>query len=80
MSLTPRKLALLMAFLAGVQFAAVTPAAAQAIITNGTVTLGGKTGLTFQAGDGRCVFLVHLDEPIDEDNWEFKLESEMTSQ
>ena len=33
---------------------------------------------TFQAGDGRCVFLVHADEPVDADNWEFKLESEMT--
>ena len=31
----------------------------------------------FQNGDGRCVFLVHSDEPIDADNWEFKLESEM---
>jgi hypothetical protein len=34
---------------------------------------------TFQAGDGRCVFVVHTDEPIDEETWEFKLESEMTS-
>ena len=33
---------------------------------------------TFQAGDGRCVFVVHTDEPIDEETWEFKLESEMT--
>jgi predicted ArsR family transcriptional regulator len=33
---------------------------------------------TFQAGDGRCVFLVHTDEPVDEETWEFKLESEMT--
>ena len=32
---------------------------------------------TFQAGDGRCVFLVHTDEPVDEETWEFKLESEM---
>jgi predicted ArsR family transcriptional regulator len=32
---------------------------------------------TFQAGDGRCVFLVHSDEPVDADTWEFKLESEM---
>jgi predicted ArsR family transcriptional regulator len=31
----------------------------------------------FQNGDGRCVFLVHTDEPIDAENWEFKLESEM---
>lgn len=32
----------------------------------------------FQNGDGRCVFVVHADEPIDADNWEFKLESEMS--
>ncbi|MEK6374701.1 MAG: methanogen output domain 1-containing protein [Acidobacteriota bacterium] len=32
----------------------------------------------FQNGDGRCVFLVHSDEPIDADTWEFKLESETT--
>lgn len=32
----------------------------------------------FQNGDGRCVFLVHADEPIDADTWEFKLESETT--
>ena len=32
----------------------------------------------FQNGDGRCVFLVHTDEPVDEETWEFKLESEMT--
>ena len=33
----------------------------------------------FQNGDGRCVFLVHVDEPIDPDTWEVKLESEVTS-
>ena len=32
----------------------------------------------FQNGDGRCVFLVHVDQPIDSETWEFKLESEMT--
>ena len=31
----------------------------------------------FQNGDGRCVFLVHTDEPIDEETWEFKFENEM---
>ena len=33
----------------------------------------------FQNGDGRCVFLVHGDEPLDEATWEFKLESEMAA-
>jgi len=33
----------------------------------------------FQNGDGRCVFLVHSDEPIDEETWEFRLESEMAA-
>ncbi len=31
----------------------------------------------FQNGDGRCVFVIHPDEPIDPDTWEFKLENEM---
>ncbi len=33
----------------------------------------------FQNGDGRCVFLVHSDEPIDPETFEFKLESEMAA-
>jgi predicted ArsR family transcriptional regulator len=33
----------------------------------------------FQNGNGRCVFRVYADEPIDSANWEFRLESEMTS-
>jgi predicted ArsR family transcriptional regulator len=31
----------------------------------------------FQNGDGRCVFRVHADEPIDRDTWEFTLESDI---
>jgi predicted ArsR family transcriptional regulator len=33
----------------------------------------------FQNGNGRCVFRVYADEPIDSAKWEFRLESEMTS-
>jgi predicted ArsR family transcriptional regulator len=32
----------------------------------------------FQTGDGRCVFRVDEDQPIDPDTWEFQLESELT--
>ncbi len=32
----------------------------------------------FQNGDGRCVFRVLLDEPIDPDDFPFKLESDVT--
>jgi predicted ArsR family transcriptional regulator len=28
----------------------------------------------FQEGDGRCVFRVKADQPIDSDSWQFKLE------
>lgn len=31
---------------------------------------------TFQSGDGRCVFRIHVDEPVDAPAWEFRLESE----
>jgi predicted ArsR family transcriptional regulator len=31
----------------------------------------------FQNGDGRCVFRVYANEPIDASTWEFRLESEM---
>lgn len=34
---------------------------------------------TFQGGDGRCVFRVLPDQPIDPESWEFRLESEMES-
>jgi predicted ArsR family transcriptional regulator len=30
----------------------------------------------FQNGDGRCVFRVYANEPIEPDTWEFRLESE----
>ncbi|HKO58688.1 MAG TPA: winged helix-turn-helix transcriptional regulator [Thermoanaerobaculia bacterium] len=30
----------------------------------------------FQAGDGRCVFRVYADEPVDAERWQFRLESE----
>jgi predicted ArsR family transcriptional regulator len=30
----------------------------------------------FQLGDGRCVFSVHSDQPVDPEVWEFRLESE----
>jgi hypothetical protein len=33
----------------------------------------------FQDGDGRCVFRVVQDEPIDSDSWKFRLESDMSS-
>jgi predicted ArsR family transcriptional regulator len=33
----------------------------------------------FQNGNGRCVFRVYADEPIDSAKWEFRLESEMTT-
>jgi len=33
----------------------------------------------FQNGDGRCVFRVYENEPIDSATWEFQLESEMTT-
>ena len=33
----------------------------------------------FQNGDGRCVFRVYANEPVDSTKWEFRLESEMTS-
>jgi predicted ArsR family transcriptional regulator len=32
----------------------------------------------FQNGDGRCVFRVLEDQPIDPASWEFRLESELT--
>ncbi len=32
----------------------------------------------FQNGDGRCVFRVLQDQPVDPDSWEFKLESDLT--
>jgi predicted ArsR family transcriptional regulator len=32
----------------------------------------------FQDGDGRCVFRVLEDQPIDPDSWEFRLESDLT--
>jgi predicted ArsR family transcriptional regulator len=32
----------------------------------------------FQLGDGRCVFRVMEDQPIDPDTWEFRLESQLT--
>lgn len=32
----------------------------------------------FQNGDGRCVFRVLEDQPVDSDSWEFKLESDLT--
>lgn len=32
----------------------------------------------FQNGDGRCVFRVLEDQPIDADSWQFRLESELT--
>ena len=32
----------------------------------------------FQNGDGRCVFRVREDEPIDEKNWKFERESDVT--
>jgi predicted ArsR family transcriptional regulator len=32
----------------------------------------------FQNGDGRCVFRVLEDQPIDPQSWEFRLESELT--
>ena len=31
----------------------------------------------FQNGDGRCVFRVHAEEPIDPATWQFKLEKEL---
>jgi predicted ArsR family transcriptional regulator len=31
----------------------------------------------FQNGDGRCIFRVYANEPIDSAKWEFRLESEM---
>lgn len=31
---------------------------------------------TFQGGAGRCVFHIYANEPIDADNWEFRLEGE----
>ncbi|HEX9163566.1 MAG TPA: winged helix-turn-helix transcriptional regulator [Thermoanaerobaculia bacterium] len=33
---------------------------------------------TFQNGDGRCVFRVLQDQPVDPDSWEFQLESQLT--
>lgn len=33
----------------------------------------------FQDGDGRCVFRVIQDEPIDSDSWQFRLESDMST-
>jgi predicted ArsR family transcriptional regulator len=33
---------------------------------------------TFQDGNGRCVFRVMEDQPIDPDTWEFRLESQLT--
>lgn len=33
---------------------------------------------TFQHGDGRCIFRVHRDEPIDMQTWQFELESAVT--
>ncbi|HEY8131595.1 MAG TPA: replication-relaxation family protein [Thermoanaerobaculia bacterium] len=30
----------------------------------------------FQNGDGRCIFRVHVNEPVDPATWEFRLESE----
>jgi predicted ArsR family transcriptional regulator len=32
----------------------------------------------FQNGDGRCVFRVYANEPVDSTNWEFRLESELS--
>ena len=32
----------------------------------------------FQHGDGRCVFRVMEDQPIDPDTWEFRLEQQLT--
>jgi predicted ArsR family transcriptional regulator len=34
---------------------------------------------SFQGGDGRCVFRIHADQPVDPEAWEFKLESEMNA-
>jgi len=31
----------------------------------------------FQNGDGRCIFRVHANEPVDPATWDFRLESEM---
>ena len=31
----------------------------------------------FQNGDGRCIFRIYANEPVDAEHWEFKLESEM---
>ena len=33
----------------------------------------------FQNGDGRCIFRVYTNEPVDTATWEFQLESEMSS-
>ena len=33
---------------------------------------------TFQEGNGRCVFRVMEDQPIDPDTWEFQLEQQLT--
>ncbi|HUP46726.1 MAG TPA: MarR family transcriptional regulator [Thermoanaerobaculia bacterium] len=33
----------------------------------------------FQDGDGRCVFRVHADQPIDPDTWQFRLEDSVPS-
>jgi predicted ArsR family transcriptional regulator len=32
---------------------------------------------SFQGGAGRCVFHVDANQPVDGDNWEFRLESEL---
>ena len=32
---------------------------------------------TFQQGDGRCVFHVYANEPVDPETWEFQLESSL---
>jgi len=32
----------------------------------------------FQNGDGRCVFRVYANEPVDSANWEFRLESDLS--
>jgi len=33
----------------------------------------------FQNGDGRCVFRVYANEPIDSATWQFRLESDLSS-
>ena len=34
---------------------------------------------TFQSGDGRCVFKVHVDEPVDAARWKFRLEGDLST-